>query len=268
MKQPSLTAGSSTARPLIFLATPCYGGLVHQQYMQSVVALMNFARGRSFDVSLALLGNDSLITRSRNTLVAAFLDDPGATHLLFVDADIGFDPPQVERMLRFGEDVVAGIYPLKLYDWAWGAARQEDSRNDAWESEAERALRYCGVPFQGEVAEWRGRFATAPYAGTGFMLIRRGAFERMIAAHPELEYGAVQAHPRPRAGRRQYALFDCMIDTETGIYLSEDFAFCRRWRRLGGKVWLDTEGRLSHTGMHDFIGNPPARFAGGAAQPS
>jgi len=255
-------------RPLIFLATPCYGGMVHQQYMQSVIALMNHARGSGFDVSLALLGNDSLITRSRNTLVAAFLDQPSATHLMFVDADIGFDPAQVERMLRFGEDVVAGIYPLKLYDWAAAAEGPGAFRNDARETEAESALRYCGVPFQGATAEWREGFATAPYAGTGFMLIRRAALERLIEAHPELQYGAVQAHPRPRAGRRHFALFDCMIDPETGIYLSEDFTFCRRWRKLGGKVWLDTEGRLSHTGAHDFIGNPAARFAGMVPQPA
>jgi hypothetical protein len=31
---------------------------------------------------------DALITRARAELVALFLDDPAATHLLFVDADI------------------------------------------------------------------------------------------------------------------------------------------------------------------------------------
>ncbi|MBX3455310.1 hypothetical protein [Ferrovibrio sp.] len=248
-------------RPSIFLATPCYGGLVHQQYMQSVIALMNYARERPFDVSLALLGNDSLITRSRNTLVSAFLDRQDATHLLFVDADISFQPQQVERLLGFGEDVVAGIYPLKVYDWAQGEQRQRG--NDCHEGTAEAALRYCGMPFDGQQGEWRDGFATGPYAGTGFMMIRRGALERMIAAYPELAYGAMLVYPRQRVGRAQYALFDCMIDPETGHYLSEDYAFCRRWRKLGGQVWLDTESRLTHTGPHDFVGNPAIRFAGG-----
>ena len=63
-------------RPFVLVATPCYGGQVHQLYMQSVIALMQQAHRGSFDVSLALLGNDSLITRSRNTLVSAFLDMP------------------------------------------------------------------------------------------------------------------------------------------------------------------------------------------------
>ena len=52
-----------------------------------------------------------------------------------------------------------------------------------------------------------------------------------------------------------------MIDPDTGIYLSEDYAFCRRWRDLGGEVWLDTQGVLVHVGPSDFQGRPDLRFA-------
>jgi hypothetical protein len=58
----------------------------------------------------------------------------------------------------------------------------------------------------------------------------------------------------------QYALFDTMIDEETGEYLSEDYAFCRRWRKLGGKVWLDTESRLVHIGNYEFFACPKSRY--------
>ena len=51
-----------------------------------------------------------------------------------------------------------------------------------------------------------------------------------------------------------------MIDPETREYLSEDFGFCRLWRELGGKIRLDAEGSLVHTGVHDFIGVPGLRF--------
>jgi hypothetical protein len=243
------------ARPLIFAATPCYGGQVHQAYMQSVISLMQHSRSSFFDVSLAMLGNDSLITRSRNTLVSAFLDNPQATHLLFIDADISFDPRQVERMIRFGQDVVAGVYPLKVLDWNHVRTTGEQG----WGEEA--ALRYCGTPCEAGEAEKLEGFVTGSQAGTGFMLIARSAIEKMISAYPELSYRSMLVYPPVRGNQSYHALFDCMIDPDTGTYLSEDYAFCWRWRRIGGKVWLDTTGRLTHTGVHDFRGNPGPRYA-------
>ena len=56
-------------------------------------------------------------------------------------------------------------------------------------------------------------------------------------------------------------MFECLIDRDTGLYLSEDYAFCQRWRDIGGEVWLDAAARLTHTGPHAFPGNAAARFA-------
>jgi hypothetical protein len=101
----------------LFVATPCYGGLVHQRYMQSGIALLQTCPAHGVRVSIELLGYDSLITRSRNALVAKFLDTESATHLLFIDADIAFEAGHVLRMLRFDQDVVGGMYPLKMILW-------------------------------------------------------------------------------------------------------------------------------------------------------
>ena len=50
-----------------------------------------------------------------------------------------------------------------------------------------------------------------------------------------------------------------MIEPETGHYLSEDYTFCRRWRDIGGEIWLDTQGSLIHVGTQDFVGQPALR---------
>jgi hypothetical protein len=222
--------------------------------MQSVIALIHEAVRSDFDVSLTLLGNDSLVTRSRNTLVSMFMDMPQATHLLFVDADISFDPQQVTRMLQFGEPVVAGMYPLKVLDWQRAAPSNRSHRE-------EDALHYCGQPCSGTAREDRDGFVTGDYAGTGFMLIARQVIETMIEAYAELGYSGAHTYTEgPQPNSRHYALFDCLIEPERRVYLSEDYAFCWRWRRLGGKVWLDTVGRLTHTGNHDFRGNPLPRY--------
>lgn len=241
----------------IFVATPCYGGMVHQGYMRSVISLLQAGAAGGLRVSVELLGGDSLITRSRNTLVAQFLNTPDATHLLFVDADIAFDAAQIVRMIRFGQDVVAGIYPLKMI--LWDEAAEERVRSG--EPRETAALRYVGYPAEGEEFESRDGFVTGSFAGAGCMLIRRPVFERMIAAFPESRYTAAHTGPTPDTRANQYALFDCMIDPESGHYLSEDYAFCRRWRSIGGRIWLDTRAKLTHAGAHEFCGEPHSRFA-------
>lgn len=239
----------------LFVATPCYGGLVHQRYMQSVIALLQAGPALGFRVSIELLGYDSLVTRGRNTLVAKFLDTASATHLLFVDADIAFTTEQAVRMLRLNQDVVAGMYPLKMIAWDAAAIK----RAEAGESQDSAPLHYVGFACEGEELESRDGFVTGLYAGAGFMLVTRGAISRMIEAFPETRYTTAHTQPVPLCSPHQYALFDCMIDPNTGHYLSEDYAFCRRWRSIGGRLWLDTQGELTHIGPHEFAGRPGVR---------
>ena len=249
-----------TAQTHLFVATPCYGGVVHQGYMRSVIGLLQTGPSLGFRVSVELLGNDSLITRSRNTLVAKFLNTESATHLLFVDADIEFETAQIVRMLRFGEEVVAGVYPLKMIHWD-DAARERFRSGEGPET---APLRYVGYPAEGAELESRDGFVTGWYAGAGCMMIRRSALQRMTEAFPETRYTAAHTQPEPETLRNQYALFDCMIDPATGHYLSEDYAFCTRWRSIGGRIWLDTLGQLVHTGAHEFRSDPRLRFAPGS----
>jgi hypothetical protein len=243
-------------RPMIFVATPCFGGLVSQHYMQSVLSLAAFASQSGFDITLALLGHDSLITRSRNTLIGQFFNTPSATHLLFIDADISFEPDQVYQMLRFDREFVAGIYPLKVIDWSNPAIARAASAREPFQA---APLLYVGTLCTGANLEREGRFATAIYCGGGFMLLKREVIERMAAAYPETRYKSVHAYSNAKADEN-YALFHCIIDKDTGAYVSEDFAFCQRWRDIGGKIWLDTEGKLVHTGNYNFQGNPAPRY--------
>jgi len=249
---------------MIFVATPCFGGMVSQNYMLSVIRLMSYAKAAGFDVTLSMIGYDALISRARSTLLAAFLDDPGATHLLFVDADISFYPQQVERLLRIDKDFTGALYPLKSIDWD----RIPQRCVERGESVQQAALSYVGTFCPDGERKQEGDFATGIYAGGGFQLIRRGALERIIAAYPETHFKRV--HGFPMSGWRRdrvqsanlYALFDCIIDPETGAYLSEDYSFCRRWRQIGGEIWIDTASKLSHCGPYEFVGDHASRFYG------
>jgi len=251
-----------TSKPCIMIATPCYGGLVTHGYVISLLKLMASPGKRAFGLLTA--AHDSLITRSRNTLVKSFLDVPHATHLFFVDADISFEPEAVHRLAAFDEELVAGMYPVKVLDWSTMSAGARPGMTE--KALRESGLRFVGVPCVGAERETRGDFVTGKYAGTGFMMIKRCAIERLIAAHPETRYTGMQTFPAPSPGGAPYHnLFDCMIDPETGTYLSEDFTFCHRFRQLGGKVWLDTESQLRHVGSMDFQGSPAVEMAHYAA---
>ncbi len=253
-----------TSSPHVFIATPCFGGLVTQNYMQSVIGCMATAQHYGIELTLSMIGNDALITRSRNTLLHQFMAQSSATHILFVDSDIGFSPDALPRIVAAGRDVVAGLYPLK--DRYWDALTEAQVRRG--EPPVTASLRYVGEseslhearPLRGA----EGALVKAGYAGTGFMLISREAVSRMIQAYPETRYsridapvGQTESTSMPEA--EAHALFDCMIDPETKTYLSEDFAFCHRWRAIGGEVWLDPSLILTHTGSSTFSGDPALR---------
>ena len=244
------------SKPFIVLATPCYGGLVTQHYMTSVLKLTQHAARSGLDLDVMLLGGDALISRARSLLVAYMLDNPQATHLLFIDADIAFEVDQVLRLMRFDKDFVAGFYPVKQIDWP-----QVPRRALEGEPLSSAGLTYVGTLCQGDALKVEDGFATAVYAGTGFQLIRREVFERMMAAYPELRFRkAHELTSRVPPSDKLFALFDCLIEPDTGVYLSEDYAFCRRWQGIGGEIWLDTRSRLTHSGPQSFVGDTALRF--------
>jgi len=102
----------------VMVATPCYGGQLTEAYLHGILDTVATANKYKFQMHLNTMGNESLITRARNTLVTQFLDadkkDPERfTHLMFIDSDIGFGGEAVWKLLNSDYDVACGIYPRK-----------------------------------------------------------------------------------------------------------------------------------------------------------
>lgn len=226
------------------VGTPCYGGQITVSYFTSALRLRDYCGKNGIQLSFAMPWGDALVTRARQGIAAYFLDNPSATHLLYIDADISYDPEQVQRLLAFDKDICAGIYPLKKYDWE--KVRERALAGDSPLSAA--GLSYV-VDLKGSKDLVDG-FAKVTEAGTGFLLIKRRVFEDMARHYPELKYKV----PSPGGEKEQYAFFNCLVD-EKGTYLSEDYSFCKRWTGMGGDIWADFQSRLNHMGPEIFRGD-------------
>lgn len=243
----------------LLVATPLYGG-GEADYLRSVVGLAGAAERQGTPCAFAWLSNNAVIDRARNVLAAAFLQSD-ATHLVFVDGDIGFDPEQVFDLVSRmqGDDrlaVVGAPCPKRRINWSLVASAAAKGLGQGNPAELER---FSGV-FALDALDPQTNFRVdepleLTRVGTGLMVIRRDVIETLCAAHPELRYNADQLdRDSGLAGDTLTALFQPLIDPESGHLLSDDYAFCRRVRDAGYRIWLAPWMRTSHTG--------PARFAG------
>lgn len=229
----------SIEAPVIFLATPCYGGQAHLIYAQSLLALRPACAARGVGLQLDLGGGEALIGRGRAAMLARFLASR-ATHLLFVDADIGFAPEAVFRLLASGRDVIGGVYPRKDLDLI--ALRDALAADDP--KSMGRAVRPEVELLVSDRLTPDDNPRPVAAVGTGFMMVSRHAAQRMTEGYPQLRarLGDLSGSSVPEA----VMVFDSFIAPETGRYLTDFEAFCRRWRDLDGEVWADPGCQVAH----------------------
>lgn len=237
-------------KPFLYLATPCHGGLVNIFYLRSVLALQAACEARGIGLHVELLPSDGQIARARSRLAARFLADRRASHLFFVDADIGFEPENVFRLLGARKELIGGVCPLKGFDWDKVRVAAKAGVVDLMAAAVGYVVRF--IPTPDSSVEVEDGIAKVAYVGTGFQLIARAALQRVAAAHPELTADLSDIEPGMAAA---VMVFDTMIEPETRQHLSEDYAFCRRWRDLGGEIWADMQGRLTHVGQASYAGS-------------
>ncbi|WP_157264326.1 hypothetical protein [Azohydromonas aeria] len=241
----------------VMICTPCYGRVVNESYLKSILASQDALRDAGHAMVLSTFSNESLITRARNNLVAAFLGS-NCDALMFIDADIGWRPRALLDLVDAGYDVCGTPYPTKGYQWDRVARLATEPGPDGNPLKPAalraRAMNYTLLRSDDQPAGLPRGWQEVQALGTGFMLIQRHVLERM-RDHYRAELGYVNdvagylEHVRPE---HCVGLFETMIEPDSRRYLSEDYAFCRRWRDLGGKVFANLRHRLSHTGAHEF----------------
>ena len=204
----------------VHFMTPCYGGQITEVCFNSYLQWSIIATKNNIDFQIDTLSNESNVNRARNTCASKFLSGD-ATHLMFVDADIKFNPTDVMKLLTHDKDIVGGIYPQKTLPPKMVVNTIDNGKRE-------------------------GNLIEVGTIGTGFMLIKRTVFEKLI------EEGATPYNDQMELiNNNQYDFFQCTIDSR-GRYLTEDWSFCRRWRQVGGEVWADLDIALEHVGYFRF----------------
>ena len=204
----------------LFIATPAHSGDVRCEYVQSLMPTLSLLSQNGWAFTHSFIIGNSLVHDARNRLVAWFLKNKEATDLLFIDADIAWQPADVLRLAESSCTVIGGAYPQKRED--------------------KHLFNVAGIqPGPGPTFE-------VDYIGTGFLKIKRAVIEKMVRKHPEWIYG--DDH-----GEECWAVFDTQLGG--GKIQGEDTLFCRRWREMGGKVHFAPDMTLWHVGNKAYRGN-------------
>jgi len=212
----------------VHMCMPCYGGQLTESTFMSYIKWANTARQLGIDWTVETMTNESLISRARNTLSAKFLHTKESTHLMFIDADIGWEPWHLLVMLDAQKDVIGGLYPMKSLPVKW-----------------------CVNGIPGVEPSPDSNLVEVSKTGTGFMLIKREVFEK-LDAHPATKPFTNDIGLPTELNPYMKTYFDTAV--REGRYYSEDWTFCENWRDLGGQVWVDKRVLLKHTGTYVFDG--------------
>ena len=250
----------------LFLGMPMYGGMLTESTCHGLLNLQQWCMARGVGMRVQSMGNESLITRARNTLVSMMMDqtDYVATHLLFIDADIGFSAQNIERLLCADKDVVCGIYPRKHMHMEKISQILKDNP-DATPDEIEAKCLGYNLNFDDtQNIKFDNGFCKVSEAATGMMLVKREVFRTMFKKFPERKYVSDQIiNGRSFSSDNCYDLFAVGPYETNGKkrYLSEDYYFSRLWQECGGDIWADCTMPLTHFGNKAFKGHVASLFA-------
>jgi hypothetical protein len=215
--------------------------------MISVIKLQMRLIQENIQLYIDTTENESLVHRARNVAVGRFMQKNSADYFMFIDADIDFDAESVIRLIKSDHDVSVACYPKKcvMWDQAANAVKNNDDRNMAMLSSS------LVINFGARTRPVENGFIEILDGPTGFMLIKREVFKKLEEKFPDLW---CKNDHQNRDFDDYHAVFDCMIDPESKRYLSEDYAFCRRWQQCDGKIYADVNTTLGHVGNLPFSG--------------
>ena len=206
----------------VLIGTPCYDGTIEVWYANSLVNTIKLSHEMNVEIYPIWLSYDALIQRARNDIVA-LVRELDCDDIIFIDADIDWDPEHFYRLLNYPVDVVGGTYPKK--------------------GDLEMYVGKILDPFK-EKDPVTG-LLEVDGLGTGFLRLSRRAIDAIWDASPVYE--------EKDQGKNRRWIFNVVV--ENGDIISEDIWLCKKLKDLGYPTWLDTTITCGHTGFKRYTGN-------------
>ena len=244
-------------KPKLFVATPMYGGLCTGGYTMGILNMAGEFGKAGVQMCYSYMMNESLITRARNSMAYDFMQSD-STHLMFIDADISFNPADIVRMIKADKDIICGLYPKKEINWK---TVQEAVQKGVDYTELGNHTGSFVVNLVKGVSESTGSINSPmeiDNGGTGFMLIKRNVFEVLQPTVPKYTNDMIRVEEKNPKKKIIDEFFATSIDEESGNrLLSEDYHFCKIARKAGFKVYAAPWAQLTHSGTYNFNGTLP-----------
>ena len=219
----------------VFFPLLCYNQTCNVNYMLSVISLIQKCQELNIKLTLYPILAESLVSRGRNSALAHFMGS-SATHIVFIDSDIVFNPTDVFKLLNSGKSVIGAVYPKKFLKTQNNSLQVEFNANG-------------NVGLEGEIC-------LVDYVPAGFLCIRRDAIEKLIEKNSDLKYNNnIEGYHSPESVDYYYDFFKPGVNPVTKQYLSEDYGFCNLLKSAEVPMYVYPNITLAHVGHFNYIGN-------------
>jgi hypothetical protein len=237
--------------PKIVIATPAYGEIFYSPYVKSLFALQRMFERRQWGSIFSTISYAE-IAESRNYLLTHWFDKTDASHILFVDADMGYDAALIAGMVEFDKPVIGTVYPKRRVDM--GKIAVSAAKGEPPERAVLKGHEFVFQPQRGKAPRVEKGFMEVEGCGAGILLIQRSCIETMLRVLPDLsDENAAKESPLAKNLDRMIRAFDVL--RAAGKRLSEDYSFCHRWRTsCSGEIWASIDHEITHIGVHQFKG--------------
>jgi predicted O-methyltransferase YrrM len=203
--------GSPATGKKVLLATPAYHTTA-AAYTYAIARSREALHAAGIQTAYLLLQGNCHVDDGRNSIVRDFLESD-CTDLVFLDADVDWEPEALVQLCKHDLDIVGGVYPYRREGGESMPVRMMPDTQIV-----DGLLEVEGLP-------------------TGFVKIKRHVLEKMAAVRPWYFDKIYPTH----------LVFDRPDPDADHTRWGGDIDFCNRWRAMGGKLYADAELRLGHT---------------------